>query len=759
MMYRDFWEAGYRIFPLYRFKVGGQCECGESDCEAAGKHPRTSNWQHTPAWHEDNIADGEELGVYDTGYGVLCRGLLVVDVDARNGGVKSYGKLLEKVPEIAGAGLAVQTGSGGGSQHLYFRIPGTLSLVAHLKAYPGIDFKSSGYVVGPGSAHVSGGIYSADGTPDDIGDAPEGLLQLLRQPERRRTEYDGHSIDVSLSDIGEMLSYIPNNDLDYESWIAIGMAVHHATGGAGYEYWEGWSEQSHKHDQSNMERKWHSFGKSANPVTIGTLIHYARQGGWIMPVALAGEDDTPAPVKEIPGGLPCDISGIDLTRPPGFVGEVAEWIDSQSFRPRKHLAVAAALTSIGNIGGLRYVDDISSVTANLFCFCVAGSRTGKEGIQQAAITLLRTAGISGAAHGSIKSEQEVTRNLTRHQASFYIVDEVGLFLAKISNAQKRGGASYLEGVPMILMLAYSKANDYMLLTGDGKEEVRKQLTSELSQLEKLLEDGERPYLVNRKASVERALSTLDHGIERPFVSLMGITTPVTFDGLMNYDMATNGFIGRSLIFNEKETVPRAREGFKRPPLPERLANYVRAIWTGDSYDSEAGSRVENYDERVCVPTEKPATELLWTISRWMEDQAEEHKSLSGLEAIYLGAYEIVAKVSLILAIPEKLRTIEHVRWAFALVKRDLEDKVRLVVGNDSVKSSPRKAMQARILSLVSGGLGETEGVILNRLDRTFKRNEVEEELAAMTKRGDLRVEESTHPRNKKVSKRYFSASE
>ncbi len=757
-MYRDFWEAGHRIFPIYRFTKDGRCECGNADCEAVSKHPRTSNWQHTPAWHEDNIEDGEELGVYDTGYGVLCRGLLVVDVDARNGGVKSYAKLLEKVPEIAGAGLAVQTGSGGGSQHLYFRIPETLSLVGHLKPYPGIDFKSSGYVVGPGSAHISGGIYSADGTPEDIGDAPEGLIELLRQPERRRTEYDGHSLDVSLDDIGEMLRHIPNDDVDYDTWIAIGMAVHHATGGAGYEYWEGWSEQSPKHDRSNMERKWHSFGKSSNPVTIGTLIHYARQGGWVMPVSLSGGDETPQAV--VPEGLPCDISGIDLTRPPGFVGEVAEWIDSQSFRPRKNLAVAAALTSIGNIGGLRYVDDVSSVTANLFCFCVAGARTGKEGIQQAAISLLRTAGITGAAHGSIKSEQEVTRNLTRHQASFYIVDEVGLFLAKISNAQKRGGASYLEGVPMILMLAYSKANDYMLLTGDGKEEVRKQLTGELAQLSKLMDEGEdRAYVINRKASVERALSTLDHGIERPFVSLMGITTPVTFDGLMNYDMATNGFIGRSLIFNEKETVPRAREGFKRPPLPERLANYVRAIWTGDSYDSEAGTRVENYGDRVAVPSEKPATDLLWAISRWMEDQAEEHKSSSGLEAIYLGAYEIVAKVSLILAIPEKLRTVEHVRWAFALVKRDLEDKVRLVVGNDSVKSSPKKALQARILNLVSGGAGETEGVICNRLDRTFKREDISAELDTMTKRGDLKLEEKIHPRNGKVSKRYFQASE
>jgi hypothetical protein len=90
----------------------------------------------------------EAMGQFATGYGVLVNGLLVVDVDARNGGMDSYARLLESLPEIGGAGLVVNTGSGNGSKHLYFSLPEPMALLQSLPGYPGIDFKSSGFVVG-----------------------------------------------------------------------------------------------------------------------------------------------------------------------------------------------------------------------------------------------------------------------------------------------------------------------------------------------------------------------------------------------------------------------------------------------------------------------------------------------------------------------------------------------------------------------------------------------------------------------------------
>lgn len=755
MLYREFWGMGIPIFPLYRFNVDGDCECGQDDCEIAGKHPRPSSWQHTPIWDEDQIETAEEFGYYDTGYGVLCRGLLVVDVDARNGGVASYKKLVAAIPNVDDAGLSVSTGSGGGSQHLYFRAPAGVSFVSHHPDYPGIDFKSSGYVVGPGSAHKSGGVYVADGYPEDIGEAPQELIDLLRQPERHRTEYDGHAIDIGLSELSDVMSYIPNNDLPYEDWIGIGMAVHHTTGGTGFDIWRQWSATSTKHDPKMMERKWYSFGKSANPVTAGTLIHRASQNGWTMPVTFSPDGKLLEEEQHVAGdGLPFDIAGIDLTEPPGFVGDVAHWIDSQGFRPRRRLAVAAALVSVGNIGGLRYIDDTTGVSANIFAFCIAGSGSGKDAVLGAAMQLHQAAGISGAVHGGIKSEQEMTRNLLEHQASFYIVDEVASLFSKIKNASKSGNAAYLEGIPQKMMEAYSKTRKAMGTSGDIKRELRKSLLADLSQLQK--RELPQDVLDQKEAALKLRLDRVDRGIESPFVSFMGVTVPNKFLELFDYDMATNGFIGRSLVFNERETVPPVRKRHKPPQMPDTIANYVRAIWTGGEYDMMAEDRVECLEQPVEIETEDKGKAMLDQASDWMEMKASEARDSHGLEALYMRGYEMVAKVSLILAIPERLRTAEHVRWAFALVKRDIEDKINIVLSNDTDKDYAEDAITAKFLSVIGDDPdGLPEGTVMQRMKRAkWGEKDVAKLVTAMQQAGRIKIVTGTHPTNKKSFRRF-----
>jgi hypothetical protein len=556
------------------------------------------------------------------------------------------------------------------------------------------------------------------------------------------------------------------------------MAIHDATGGTGFDVWDAWSGVGTKYNGDAMSAHWHSFGRSANPVRVGTLIHYAEAGGWRMPVSFTPDQEFDFPVElprsstgesaprndvrndvrrdERRDGLPFDIAGIDLKSPPGFVGDVARWIEDQSRRPRENLAVAGALSAVGNVAGLRYTDDKDGVTANLFAFCVAGSRTGKEAIQQAVATIHRAAGMAGATHGAIKSEQEIVRNLTRHQAALYVIDEIGIFLQKIKNAQTKGGALYLDGVIGMLMAAYSKADGFMLLTGDAKEDLRAAMTRELSQLRKKIEEAEPgPYAAGRADALEAALGNLDKGLERPFLSLIGFTTPVTFDELVDFHSATNGFIGRALIFNERDTAPRSKRGFRKKPMTPQMEAALVQLYSGGEYDMTADGRVEYYGKRREVPTSTEALDMLEAVTDWFEDEAERHKSASGLEALYLGAYEIVSKVSLILAVPEGRRTAEHVRWAFALIRRDVNDKARLVTANDRQKDSPVMALQARLLNLI-GGDGMTIGVIFNRC-RSHKRGDVEKALAKLVENGLAFKDEEKSKSNGKPAVRYTAA--
>jgi len=742
MMHNEFRDAGYRVFGL----LGANDHDGNPLNERlAFKKPWSSGWQHTPVWSDEQWDTFHEMGVFETGYGVLMHELLVVDIDARNGGVDSYERLLGHIPDLAGAGMIVATGSGGGSKHLYFRAPGA-ALVQSLKEYPGIDFKSSGYVVGPGSLHASGSRYETlVGTPDDIDDAPAALVALLQKPEHHRNTYNGQSIDLSHDDIADMLRYIPNNDLHYDSWIEIGMCIHHATDGTGFDVWDMWSQSSTKYDADEMHKKWHSFGKSANPKTIGTLIYLAEQGGWSRSVTF-----TPTVEFDFAPTVP-DENEVDLLRPPGFVGELAAWIESQSRRPRERLAVAGALAAIGNIGGLRYRDERDNVTSNIFAFCVAGSGTGKEAILQAVSEAHAVSGIGAATHGAIKSEQEIMRNIAlRHQAAFYLVDEIGIFLQKVKNAQNRGGAAYLEGIIGLLMSVYSKAAGRLLITGDLKEDIRETLRKELTLLNRAKEEGERVD-EDAIARVMAKMDSLDDGLLRPFVSVVGFTTPVTFDGLVDFESATNGFIGRSLIFEEKDTAPRSKPGFRKTAMPSRIADRLRAIYAAGEFDQKAG--IQEPSNRKVIPTDRAASDLLDEVVNWFEDKADEHKSMTGLESLYLRAYELVAKVSFVLAIPDGLRTVEHVRWAFALVRRDIDSKMHLVVSNNDDKSKSNMALQSAIAHLV-GDEGITIGVLRNRLSRKWKRDDIDKMVDSLVERGVLLRKE--HPTTKGRSTQFLS---
>lgn len=457
----------------------------------------------------------------------------------------------------------------------------------------------------------------------------------------------------------------------------------------------------------------------------------------VFSAALKAFRDGPASTGANGDGLPFDLSGIDLRSPPGFVGMVADWIESQSRRARCNLAVAAAISAVGNIAGLRFVDDRDGVTCNLFTFCIAGSRTGKESIQQAMMALHRAAGIIAATHGNIKSEQEIIRNLTRHQAAFYVIDEIGIILQKIKSAQTRGGAAYLEGVIGVLMSAYSKADGFMPLSGDVKEDVRKSLLQEAGMIQRKMDDTPGPGLEARLGKITHSLNTLDNGLERPFLSLMGFTTPETFNDLVDFQAATNGFIGRALLFNERETAPRSKRGFAKPALPDHIAMRLSALYSGGCVDIVEGAvRVENYGTSERIPTRPDASAMLDSALDWFEDQAVAHKGKSGLESLFLGAYELLSKISLILAVADGERLPEHVAWAFALVRRDVDEKMRLVVSNDSVTHNPAQALHARIANVLSGDDGETASVLYNRL-RKYKRPDIDEAIADMDAAGTI----------------------
>jgi len=405
---------------------------------------------------------------------------------------------------------------------------------------------------------------------------------------------------------------------------------------------------------------------------------------------------------------------IDLTNPPGLVGEVAEYINNQCLFPRENLAVAAAIAAIGNIGGLNHKLDGNRITPNIFLFGVAGSATGKEDVLQAATELHMIAGIGAATHGTIKSEQEVIRNLIEHQASYYLIDEIGLFLKKVQSASNSNGASYLQNVIAALMSIYSKARSSILVSGDIKRQIKADLKREYAYFNKELDNGcDNPAEAEeRMQKIKEEINSIDNGLINPFLSLIGFTTPETFNSFVDVENVTSGFIGRSIIINEPNNNPRKKHGFQSKEISEDLKNRIIALRSNGSFDQK-NYRVESNGMFNIIKTDQDALQALENISEWFWQEAESQTEKTGFEAVVRRGFEMVEKVSFILSFGSESRTLDHVEWAFEYIKRDIAYKTMLAYSNVKEKSDPVESMAAKIMCCITDE-GITIGRIVNR---------------------------------------------
>ncbi len=106
-------------------------------------------------------------------------GLVVLDIDPRNGGKDNLLELEQKHGELP---LTVGSLTGGGGAHIFFLHPG--GVIKHKALAPGVEVKADGgYVVAPPSIHPTGELYLWEGAshPDDVAlvALPDWLLRLM----------------------------------------------------------------------------------------------------------------------------------------------------------------------------------------------------------------------------------------------------------------------------------------------------------------------------------------------------------------------------------------------------------------------------------------------------------------------------------------------------------------------------------------------------------------------------------------------------
>lgn len=115
-------------------------------------------------------------------------------------------------------------------------------------------------------------------------DAPKCPVTLVPDSPGAGPPADGRGIGSHVSNPDDILVALeclqkvdPSVSDQYESWIRVGMALHHVDSGPSMlAAWDAWSQRSAKYKPGECALKWRTFDlPSTRPVTLGTLLFFA----------------------------------------------------------------------------------------------------------------------------------------------------------------------------------------------------------------------------------------------------------------------------------------------------------------------------------------------------------------------------------------------------------------------------------------------------------------------------------------------------
>lgn len=732
----DYLDAHLRLIPLYPI-INGKCGCGDAECAAAGKHPLRSNWQHQKlvdsavlyeVWHEVYTCNG--LGW------ALDQDHIVIDIDPRNGGTESLIKLQKDLNIDMFDLCSAVVKTGGNGLHFYFRKLDSENLGWKMPvAYPGIDVKQGGgFVVIAGSVHASGNDYewhsAAKSDLENLRTLPYSLSDMLSRTHaehKAKIQADG---TADIEEIKDMLSYITPN-LHHDEWVKIGMCIHNATDASneGLQIWDSWSRPGTTYKENLCQKKWFSFGRNQHqPVGMGSLVTIARAAGW-EPQA-DSKALTPEQLQEIKDSwaqkvadrvtLPsiADDADISIHEPPGILGKINDYVYACSVFPNRNLALACSLSVLTNIIGRKYTftGRFANIQPNLLILCIAGSSVGKDSVLGAAQNLLGAVGLASSTHGRIKSDKDLVDALEHNQYANYYIDEFGGTLQRINNANKKGGASYLEGIIYTTMEMFTKGDKCANIDLARKEAIKEKYNEVIEKAGKVIKDGSGDVEAARK-KVARAKFLMEHferGLPNPWLAMFTTATPRTMELAFSGDNTENGFLSRAMVFHEYETNPRPKPDWAgAPAISTGLSMALKQI-RFDRDDCPFG-RVDSFDQkRVPIKIDQDAQIFIDRAIDYFFDLAETQKE-TGLESLPRRGFDGVMKISMALAAEDARLTLPMARYAVKLVRSEIDRKIRRVNSTEGMASADKvekmDGIGHRVLEICDTANGETIPVI------------------------------------------------
>lgn len=358
---------------------------------------------------------------------------------------------------------------------------------------------------------------------------PEALRQRGLRSAAPATYLRNHGQIGTLPAIRSALDWLPNDELDYDSWMRIGMALKGALGDEGGEVFATWSAQAAKDVPATTARAWASF--KPDRIGAGTIYHLAMERGWQPDAALrldgSLDQDGPHPAADLLARLEGSAPTVadpqkptfSLTIPDGLIGELTGYMLATARRPQPLLSLGASFCAIGALMGRRY-RTTSNLRSNLYVVGIADSGSGKNHAREIINEVFFEAGLAHHLGGNkIASGAGLLTALHRQPATLFQIDEFGMFLSAAAD-RKRSPRHITEILDNMTEL-FTAAGGIFL----GAE------------------------YANRDGTNER------RDINQPCLCVYGTTTPLHFWGALQGANVVDGSLARFLILPSDEDYP------------------------------------------------------------------------------------------------------------------------------------------------------------------------------------------------------------
>ena len=595
-------------------------------------------------------------------------GIVVVDIDIKDG--RSVDELKEALKEYGEFPPTFEVETMSGGRHLYYRVNETgLSAHTHFfdKSLP-VDLRGGG-------GYVCAGDYKRY-FPLDVEDIDNIRSLMAELPEwienYRKTEYFEPVEGVILPDteIWELRSALACIDADdRDTWVKVGMALKSTGSLQAKGIFTEWSMKSDKFDAVDQEKKWKSF-KPAD-VTIASIFHMAKEKGWVTTY----EKTAPVMIsdKEIEQRL-SEIKSYEkkpfpkeLLNPPGFVGEVVEYMNSQAWRDQPILSVAAAITFAGALMGRRFQAK-DGMRTNIYCMGIGETGCGKDNARSCIKKIIEQCNDSGMANfctvENIASETSIYSALTLEPSPIFLLDEIGIFF----KTTQGNNASHLIGVPAALLKLFTSSD--IMTSGKSYADTKKQIR-----------------------------------VNQPNLCIYGTATPGQFFDNLSKENLEQGLLGRMLVFESEEARPPAKRYVDKKKPSTDLTDKVKWLFHHTKNHNPEGnvSGVEIVNPLV-VPLTIEADEMIWNFTQEMDEAFHQAKRDGRVYEIYTRCVEIAKKVALILAVGchvgEAQPIIEPLHMDYAIkLSRFLFEALHYSVENKISNSTQEKNVQ-KVLQIV-----------------------------------------------------------